>query len=95
MRLGIVYEVGDGPEETLHMASLAKQPVTADELATLYLEKHTLNFTDAAMYYAFVEDNYPATPHRVVSELRRIDILPYKQSYQCVEGEEEDRTSLP
>jgi hypothetical protein len=86
-RLGIVYKVGDGPEETLHMASLAKQPVTADELATLYLEKHTLSFTDALTYYAFVEDNYPATPHRVVSELRYIDILPYKQSYRFVEGE--------
>jgi hypothetical protein len=86
-RLGIVYKVGDGPEETLHIASLENQPVTADALATLYLEKHTLSFTDAITYYAFVEDNYPATPHRVVSELRYIDILPYKQTYKFAEGE--------
>ena len=37
-------------------------------------------------YYAFIEDNHPDRPHRVASELRFIDILPYKQTYQFVEG---------
>ncbi|HKI18057.1 MAG TPA: DUF4175 family protein, partial [Isosphaeraceae bacterium] len=85
-RLGIHYKVGDGPEETLHLASFENQSVTAEGLATLYLEKHKLSFTDAITYYAFVEDNYPAKPHRVVTELRYIDILPYKQAYELVEG---------
>ena len=71
------------------MASWDKQPVTADELATLYLEKHTLSITDALTYYAFVEDNFPVTPHRVVSELRYIDILPFKHVYRFAEGEGE------
>ncbi len=85
-RLGINYKVGDGPEETLHLAGFENQPVTAEGLATLYLEKHKLSFTDAITYYAFVEDNYPAKPHRVVTELRYIDILPYKQAYELVDG---------
>ena len=85
-QLGISYKVGDGPEETLHLARLENQPVTAQGLVTLYLEKHKLTFTDAITYYAFAEDNYPPKPHRVVSELRFIDILPYKQEYQLVEG---------
>ncbi len=85
-RLGIQYKVGDGPEETLHLSSFENQAVTAEGLATLYLEKHKLNFTDAITYYAFVEDNYPAKTHRVVTELRYIDILPYKQAYELVEG---------
>ena len=85
-RVGIQYKVGDGPEEILHLASFENQAVTAEGLATLYLEKHKLNFTDAITYYAFVEDNYPAKPHRVVTELRYIDILPYKQGYELVDG---------
>ena len=62
------------------------QPLTVRALATLYLEKHKLTYTDGITYYAFVEDNRPVQPHRVVSELRFIDILPYKQAYQYVEG---------
>ena len=85
-RLGIRYKVGDGPEETLHLADLQDQPVTAGALATLYLEKHPLSFPDAITYHAFAEDNDPAGPHRAVSELRYIDILPYKQAYELAEG---------
>ena len=85
---GITYRVGDGPEETLHLADYKDQPVTAQALATLYLEKHQIAYPDAISYYAFAVDNYPTQPHRVVSELRFIDILPYKQEYQFVEGQE-------
>ena len=85
--LGINFKVGDGPEETLHLARFQDQPVTAQALETLYLEKHSLDYTGAITYYAFVEDNYPPKPHRVVSELRFIDIVPFKQDYQLVDGE--------
>jgi hypothetical protein len=92
VRVGINYKINDGPEETLHLANLEKQPVTAEALATLYLEKHPLTFTDAISYYAFVEDNYPVNPHRVVSDLRYIDILPYKREYKLVDS---DQQGLP
>ncbi|MFI5454522.1 MAG: DUF4175 family protein [Isosphaerales bacterium] len=93
-RLGITYKVGDGPEETLHLADYKDLPVTAEALATLYLEKHQIDYRDGISYYAFVLDNYPPEPHRVVSELRFIDILPYKQVYKLVEGEGSSSSSL-
>ena len=86
-RVRICYKIGDGPEDTLHFADYTDQPVTAEGLATLYLEKHTLTYNDGIAYYAFVEDNYPGGPHRVVSDLRFIDILPFKQEFRLVEGE--------
>jgi hypothetical protein len=85
-RAGICYKIGHGPEETLRLEEFPGRPLTADVLATLYLEKHKLRHTDAITYYAFVEDNYSPSPHRSLSELRFIDILPYKQTYQLIEG---------
>ena len=85
-RIGIAYRVGKGAEESLLLQEHASQPLTARALAMLYLEKHKLSYTDNITYHAFVEDNRPTQPHRVVSELRFIDILPYKQAYQYVEG---------
>ncbi len=87
-RLGINFKIGNGPEETLHLADFKDQPVTAEVLTTLYLEKHPINFKDGISYHAFVVDNYPPEPHRVVSDLRFIDILPYKQDFRLIEGED-------
>ena len=85
--LGINFKIGDGPEETLHLGRFNDQPLTAHALEVLYLEKYPLDYKGAITYYAFAEDNYPPKPHRVVSDLRFIDILPFKQEYQFVEGE--------
>ncbi len=85
-RVGISCKVGNGPEESLDLRDHTDQPLTVRAMATLYLEKHKLTYTDGITYYAFVEDNHPVKPHRVVSELRFIDILPYKQTFQYVEG---------
>ncbi len=85
-RVGIAYKVANGREESLYLDDPPDQPLTVRAVATLYLEKHKLSYTDGITYYAFVEDNRPVQPHRVVSELRFIDILPYKQTYQYVEG---------
>jgi hypothetical protein len=85
-RVGIAYKAAGGPEESLSLHDHPDQPLTVRTLATLYLERHKLTYTDGITYYAFVEDNYPMPKHHVVSELRFIDILPYKQAYQYVEG---------
>ena len=37
-------------------------------------------------YYAFVQENHPNEPHRVVSELRFIDILPLQARVQVARG---------
>ena len=86
-RVGIVYQVNDGPKETLKLDELAGQPLTAELLTTLYLEKHPLNFTDSLTYFAFAEDNKPGSPNRATTDLRYIDILPYRQDYSMSEGE--------
>ena len=85
-RVGIACKVGNGPEESLYLQDHPNQPLMVRGMATLYLEKHKLTYTDGITYYAFVEDNHPIRPHRVASELRFIDILPYKQAFQYVEG---------
>jgi Domain of unknown function (DUF4175) len=85
-RVGISYRVGDGPEETLYLDNPRDQPPSVDVLTTLYLEKHKLSIADSLSYQAFVEDNRVPSPQRVTSELRFIDILPYKQDYQLVDG---------
>lgn len=83
-QVGIVYQIGSGPKKTLHLDKLAEQPVTLATLATLYLEEHPLTFQDAVSYHAFAEDNYPGGPHRVTTDLRFIDIRPYKRSFQVL-----------
>jgi Domain of unknown function (DUF4175) len=85
--VGINFKIDGGPEETLHLGRLKDEPLTAAALETLYLEKYSLDYKGAITYYAFVEDNYSPKPHRVVSDLRFIDILPFKQDYEFAEGE--------
>ena len=80
-KVGIVYQIGDGPKETLRLDEDPRQPVSLTSLATLYLEEHKLNYQDGIVYYAFAEDNYPSGPHRVTSELQFIDIRPYKRTF--------------
>ena len=73
-----------GPRKRCTSRTIKDLPVTAGVLTMLYLEKHQINFKDGISYYAFVVDNYPNNPHRVVSDLRFIDILPYKHVYSLV-----------
>src|SRR5208283_2446042 len=85
-KVGIVYQIGNGPKKTLRLEEDPKQPVSLGVLATLYLEDHSLTQQDSVTYYAFAEDNDPAGPHRVTTELQFIDIRPYKLEYQVVKG---------
>jgi uncharacterized membrane protein YedE/YeeE len=85
-KVGVTYQVGDGPEESLYLGEPASQPPSVDALATLYMEKHPLTFADSLSYKAFVEDNREPGHQKVSTELRFIDILPYKQEYEIIEG---------
>ena len=85
-KVGIVYQIGNGPKKTLRLEKDPKEPVTLTTLATLYLEDYRLTQQDSITYYAFAEDNYPAGPHRVTTELQFIDIRPYKLEYQLSNG---------
>ena len=48
----------------------------------LLLEKLAASPTDSVTYYAFAEDNYPAGPKRTETDLRYIDIRPFKREYK-------------
>jgi len=85
-QVGIVYQIGSGPKKTLRLEKHPKQPVSLTTLATLYLEDYLLTQQDSVTYYAFAEDNDPAGPHRVTTELQFIDIRPYKLEYQVSKG---------
>ena len=66
----LVYRIDDGLEETLALDRSGGQPVTAALLATLYLEKHGLDYNHGLTYYASAEDNKPPTPNRATTDLR-------------------------
>jgi hypothetical protein len=84
-KTGIVYQVGNGPQQTLFLQQDPKQPVTLRAEAVLPLEDHQVNFQDGVTYYAFTEDNHPDQPQRTTTELQFIDIRPYKRAYQLLE----------
>jgi len=85
-KVGVSFRVGDGPEESLYLDDPEGRPATVEAVAMLYLEKHGLAFTDSLSYRGFVEDNRPDRPQKASTELRYIDILPYKQAFQIAEG---------
>jgi hypothetical protein len=85
-KMGIVYQIGDGPEQTLWLDNDLREKPSFAIRETLFLEEHEIDFKDGVTYYAFVEDNNPKNPRRVTTDLRFIDIRPYKREYQLVKG---------
>jgi hypothetical protein len=83
--VGIVYQVGSGPRQTLMLQRDPAQPTTLKAEAVLPLEEHQLSIQDAVTYFAFAEDNHPNSPQRAITELQWIDIRPYKRTYQMLE----------
>jgi hypothetical protein len=85
-KIGIVYQVGDGPPHTLYLRDEPDQPAQRKIDAILSLEDYQLHFTDSVTYYAFVEDNHPIHPQRTATELQFIDIRPFKRTYQILDS---------
>src|SRR5262249_15886233 len=77
-KVGIVYQIGNGPKKTLHLHNDPAQPTTLTVESLLALEEHDVGFQDGVTYYAFAEDNHPTTPQRATTELQFIDIRPYR-----------------
>jgi hypothetical protein len=48
----------------------------------LPLEHFNLTQKDSVTYYAFVEDNLPGAPHRSQTDLRFVDVRPFKRIYK-------------
>jgi len=89
-KAGIVFQFNNGDEQTLiakdFKAEPAKTRTTAALQEMLLLEKLAASPTDSLTYYAFAEDNYPAGAKRTETDLRYLDIRPFKREYKYYEG---------
>lgn len=106
-RAGIVFEVNNEEEYPLlneEFATAAEElqklgKLTPDTQAALEkvlpLEFFELKMTDSVAYYAFAEDNYPGTPHRSVTDLRFVDIRPFRIRYTVRDDPDGEGGGLP
>ena len=89
-RAGIVFQFNDGDEQTLVVKDFTAEPAKARTTAALQemllLEKLAASPTDSLTYYAFAEDNYPAGAKRTETDLRYLDIRPFKREYKLAES---------
>ncbi len=99
-RSGIVFQVNSEEEHVLleeDFAMAAEAVSEAQETGrvtprtraalerVLPLEYFSLTQKDCVAYFAFAEDNFPAEPHRAETDLRFIDIRPFKTIYRLVD----------
>ena len=99
---GIVFEINNESSHTLMYQDFAKALAEATEkdsaTATILtntvleemlpLEFFELTQRDSVSYFAFAEDNYPEAAHRMETELRFIDIRPFRQRYELYDMED-------
>ncbi len=85
-KAGIVFQLNAGDEQTLVVRDFksdrAKSLTSSALEETMFLEKLAVSPTDSLTYYAFAEDNYPSGSRRTETELRYIDIRPFKREYK-------------
>ena len=90
---GIVFEINNESSHTLLYEDFAKaveeahaadSPLTTNTILEklLPLEFFELTQRDSVSYFAFAADNYPVSAHRTETELRFVDIRPFRQRYQ-------------
>jgi hypothetical protein len=86
-KVGILYQVGTDELQPLweQDGDGSAEPLTISKI--LELEELHVTYKHAITYYAFAEDNYFGQPRRTTTPLRYIDIRPYKNAFQVVEGE--------
>lgn len=99
-RAGIMFEVNNEEEYPLvgqdfveaasELQSTGKlSPMTRAMLEkVLPLEHFELSQQDSVMYYAFAEDNRPGAAQRTESDLRFIDIRPFRRQYRVVDSDD-------
>jgi len=91
-RIGIIFEIDDAEERLLLAEDLAAAPPQGDGTGgprrtmalqgKLPLEDHRLSPKQSVTYYAFAEDNVPGKANWAESELRFIDIRPFRRIYK-------------
>ena len=99
-KAGVVFQINNEQEVPLIAQDFAVVMAAVNEAATagkispmtqaalekvLPLEVFELTQKDSVMYFAFAEDNRPDSPQRTETEMRFIDIRPFKRTYQIVD----------
>ncbi|HJT33863.1 MAG TPA: DUF4175 family protein [Pirellulales bacterium] len=98
-RAGIMFEVNNEEEypllaEDFDFEAAAEELQTTGELTpktrealekVLPLEHFQLSQQDSVMYYAFAEDIRPGSPQRTETDLRFVDIRPFRRTYRLVD----------
>lgn len=89
-KAGIVFRFNDGEEKALTFRDLTAEeggkPQTSATLEeTLLMETLVATPQDSVTYYAFAEDNFPGRPRRTETDLRYIDIRPFKRDYRLAD----------
>jgi|GEM_PF-3408455 len=85
-KAGIAVQIGSSKVQTLWETDAQGLEQLLAATAALLLEERGLSHKDSVTYHAFVEDNYFDKPRRTTTPLRFIDIRPYQQNFQLVEG---------
>lgn len=97
---GLVFQINNEQEVPLISQDFEQVIAAASEAATtgtltpttqaslekvLPLELFELTQKDSVMYYAFAEDNRPGSSQRTETEMRFIDIRPFKRTFQVID----------
>jgi hypothetical protein len=99
-KAGVVFQINNEQEVPLIAEDFATVAAAADELAAngrvspttqaalekvLPLEYFELTQKDSVMYFAYAEDNRPEKPQRSETDMRFIDIRPFKRTYTVID----------
>ena len=99
-KAGVVFQINNEQEVPLISQDFEAVVAAANEVVTtgkvspmtqaalekvLPLEVFELTQKDSVMYFAFAEDNRPNAAQRTETEMRFIDIRPFKRTYQVVD----------
>ncbi len=99
-KAGVVFQINNEQEVPLIAQDFETVVAAVDEVAqtgkvspttqaalekVLPLEVFELTQKDSVMYFAFAEDNRPDKPQRTETEMRFIDIRPFKRTYRVVD----------
>jgi hypothetical protein len=80
----VVAAVKDSANEAAPTGTVSPTTQAALE-KVLPLEFFELTQKDSVMYFAFAEDNRPDSPQRTETDMRFIDIRPFKRTYQVID----------
>ncbi|HLQ47309.1 MAG TPA: hypothetical protein VK137_21370, partial [Planctomycetaceae bacterium] len=99
-KAGVIFQINNEQEVPLIAQNFETVVAAADEVAqtgkvspttqaalekVLPLEVFELTQKDSVMYFAFAEDNRPDKPQRTETEMRFIDIRPFKRTYRVID----------